>query len=104
AVTPEEAIKQLPNEYQEVLTEGLSMLAERKDSLVAKLRANSRCEYTEEELRGMKVKELERLAKLAGTAVDYSGRVAPRTNQAQEGDDSAYAPEPLVAFPVKQAS
>ena len=97
----EEYIAAAPVEMQEVLTESIRLHADRKGKIVKALKANDRCDYSEEELQAMSVTDLERMSKLANVPT-YAGAApsAPRTQSKQ--DDSP--PKILEAFPVKGAN
>ncbi|KKL73908.1 hypothetical protein LCGC14_2070220 [marine sediment metagenome] len=98
-VTPETFLKSAPSDIQEILQEGLALQASRKKGLVSILVANSRCEFTQQELETQKVSELEKLAKLANIP-DYSGKATPRINEADD-DGPPKAPD---VFPLKAVS
>ena len=95
--TLEQHIANMPPELQEVMNESLRLHNRRKETLVSALRANDRCDFSEAELQGMKVQELERLAKLANVPT-YAG-AAPATSPTANSE-SENAPAPMVAFPV----
>lgn len=99
--TPEEFIGNAPTEMQEVLNSGLRMHREKKAILVKGLVANSKCEFSEDELKKMDVDMLERLSRL-GNQPDFSGQGGTRTNTAGGDDDTI--PAPLEVFPLKRAS
>ncbi len=96
-LTTAEYIAQAPAEVREVLQESMKLHADKKASLVANLKANDRCDYTEDELKAMSVGDLERLAKLANVPVTYAPPSAPRTN----ASDDSKAPAPLLVFEQK---
>jgi hypothetical protein len=99
-LTVAEYIAQAPAEVREVLQESLRLHAEKKASLISNLKATERCDYAEDELRAMSVRDLERLVKLASVPVTYAPPSAPRTNTA----DDRWAPPPLQVFEVKKAA
>jgi len=83
SVTAEEFLAAAPESVREVLQSGLAMHEDQKSKLVAGLKANTRCEYTEEELKGMNLQQLQRLAKLAQVEVSFAGNditPAPEAN------------------------
>lgn len=97
--TPEEFIQQAPEEMQEVLNSGLLMHRKEKETLVKKLVANKKCEYSDKELRAMKLGDLQKLAKLSGEH-NYAGQAGatPVVNSADE------IPEAPKAFTYNSAS
>jgi hypothetical protein len=99
-LTAAEYIAQAPAEVREVLQESLRLHAEKKASLITNLKATERCDYTEDELRAMSVRDLERLVKLASVPVTYAPPSAPRTNMV----DDRWAPPPPQAFEIKRAA
>ncbi len=101
-VTPEKFLEQAPPEMREVLAEGLKMHRQRKDAIVKGLIANSRCEFSEDDLNAMDLVALERLAKLSNMPnfAGQGGGTTVTTNE--ESDDQA--PAPPVAFPLKQSA
>ena len=106
-LTINQYLDQAPPEVRQVLESGLRMHQQRTDALVAQITANSANEFTEDELRAMDMKTLERTSKLAGSNVpapaanNYVGQSAPRTHTQRPA--SNFAPKPLEAFP-KQGS
>jgi hypothetical protein len=97
AVTLESYLAGAPEEVRGVLQEGMTVLKQRKDSLVKVILATNSGAYTEDELKAMNVDQLGRLAKLAGATspqqpTDYSGMGGPRLvdNAAPE----VFAPAP----------
>ena len=73
---------------RESLSHGMRILSEQKAELVKLLTANKRCSYSKEELQGMKLEDLEKLATLAGVEeADYSGQQPEVV-----GNDSGVAP------------
>jgi len=63
--TPEAYIQNAPAEIQSVLTESLVMHRQKKDDLVKALLANQNNSFSEDELKGMELVELKKIAKLA---------------------------------------
>jgi hypothetical protein len=95
-VSPEQYVAKAPPEVQEVLNAGLSLQREQRDGLVKALAANKSCEFTEDELRAMKMDVLKRVARLAQVP-DYTGQGAPVASSASE----MHAPAPPEMFPAK---
>ncbi len=97
--TADEYIEEAPEEIQEVLRDGMRLHTERKNSIIRQLLTNDRNDYTEDELQVMKIRDLERIGKLANVPT-YIGKGVPvdRTN----ADDNAVPPPP-EAFPIKKA-
>jgi Uncharacterized protein conserved in bacteria (DUF2213) len=95
-VSMEEYLKTAPPELKEVLQENLRVAAERKTAAITALKTCGRCDYTEDELKAMSIKDLERLVKLTGATstsnVDFSGRGLPVT--ASNNDDANTVPPP----------
>lgn len=92
-VTAEQYINQAPKEIQSLLNSGLSMHRERRGELVKALTANGRCQFTKEQLEGMEIDYLEKLATLADLPDFSNGRPVPRTNQV---DDEEVPATPAV--------
>ena len=84
--TFEDLLRDADPEIRESHSEALENIAERKDAAIAILRANPNCDFTDEELRSMTAKRLEKTALMAGAQLttaanpDYRGRglAAPR--------------------------
>lgn len=97
--TAAEYIAQAPAELQEVLGESLRLHSQQKTKLVEALKANANCDYTEDELKGMSLKDLQRLSKLSGAdaPVDYSGQSGPRAHTAPASEQ--FTPVSVHAFP-----
>ena len=95
-VTPEAYLAEAPEEIRQVLNSGLKMRRDREAQLVGKLVANTNCPYTEDELKGKGVEELEKLAKLANisSVPNYEG-TGVVTNTGQD-DSEIPAPPRLV--------
>ncbi len=98
--TLENYIQDAPAEIQEVLGAGVRMHQARRKVLVEGLKANARCEYSEDELSTMKLVDLERMSKLANIP-DYSGQGGTRHLRAE---DPNAIPEPPQVFPKKVAA
>ena len=101
APSPEKFLEQAPPEMREVLTEGLKMHRQRKDAIVKGLIANSRCEFSADDLNAMDLVALEKLAKLSNMP-NFVGQGGGAPITANEGSDDQ-APPPPVAFPLKQS-
>lgn len=100
--TADEYVAQAPAEVREVLEEGLRMQREERDSLVSSLKDNPRCEFDESELRGMELKTLRRMHRLAASA-DYTGRAGHQFGTRQNASEDQTIPEPPTVFPKKAA-
>lgn len=92
--TAEEFISEAPEELQLVLRDSLRMHRARHGVLVEQLEANDNCAFTEAQLKGKDLEELETLIKLTGTqskrAPNYSGRSAGEASAVK-----AHEEEPL---------
>ena len=74
-------LEKAPSEYREVLQEGMTLRANRRDRVIKALVANESCDFTEDELKACSTQHLDHLAKLAGLnrphpmsgVADYSG-------------------------------
>jgi hypothetical protein len=100
-VTLEQYINSAPSELREVLQSGVRMNAERRTDLIAGIRANKENQFSEDELKGMSLQTLERMAKLARVP-NYEGR-AVHSTEPQLTDQSA-APAAPQLFPIKPAA
>lgn len=96
ASTPEEYLKDAPEEIQEVLGQGLAMARAKKDGLIKALSENPRNAFTPEELQEMKIDRLEKLAKLANVP-DFGARLA----SSQEEIEVSGAPKAPKVFPLE---
>ena len=83
-----------PTEIAEVLNEGVRMLNERRNNLVAALAANSKCAFSQDELRVMSTDALVKTAALAQID-DFSGRGIP-VPERSANDGFAPAPPRLI--------
>ncbi len=96
--TTEEYIASLPEgEAKEFFINSLRKQQEYRARLLANLKANKKCQFSEEELKGFKTEMLEKLY-LALTPDSYVGVGLPRTNTT--GDDEG-VPEPPPVVMVK---
>jgi len=85
--TTEEYIASIPDPATRAfIANGLKVQKERKEQLVASLKANSTNKFTEAELNEMDLDKLERLDEMLAPA-DYSGRNGPRVNRSEDADD-----------------
>jgi hypothetical protein len=100
--TAEQYLQAAPPEVREVLDQGLRMHNEKKQKLIADLKANKQCDFSEDELKGMAINQLERLAKLA-TKDDYSGRGGPRVVANEQPPAQPSVPVPQKLFEMKSA-
>lgn len=90
-------LKQVPQEMADLVRSSLSAANSRKDYLVKQIGENPRNTFTTEELAGMRVNQLESLAKLAHIPVDYSLMSGPPKVNRQ---DFAVLEDPEPLFPV----
>lgn len=85
--TTEEYIASIPDPATRAfIANGLKVQKERKEQLVAGLKANSRNLYSEDELNEMDLDKLERLDEMLAPS-DFSGRNVPRVNRSEDADD-----------------
>jgi hypothetical protein len=87
ALTAEQYIAQAPPELQESLREGLRVQQERRNQVLAALKATGRCDFSDAELTNMGTASLERLLKLADVVPppSFVGRVNTRDRSKPEG-------------------
>ena len=97
-VSLEQYIAAAPTEVGSVLTEGVRLQKEKRETLVAGVIANARNSFTKEQLEAMDTPTLENMAKLAEVD-DYSGRSVPRVLE-----DPNAPPKPPLVFPPKPAA
>ena len=71
-VTVDVYVANAPPEIREVLAHGLTVHRRQKDELIENLSALDECPWTEQELRGMDIAQLEKLQTLAQSRNDYS--------------------------------
>ena len=84
-----------------MLEDGMRTQEQRRTELITQLKASNRCDYTDDELKTMRIKDLERLAKLAAVP-SYAGQ-AP-ANLAAGGTNEDSVPEaPLIFKPATAA-
>lgn len=72
--TMQEFLASAPAEVRESIEDGLKLHQEKKDALIAGLKANKRNAFSDEELRAKKMDELVKLSRLAEVETDFSGR------------------------------
>lgn len=72
--TVQEYIKDAPDELKDLITNGVRMHNERKNSLVKALMTNKRNKFSQEKLNKMPIDELESLVDLAQVDVDFGGQ------------------------------
>ena len=101
-VTTDDYIANAPAEIQEHLKSGLRLHRARKDALIQGLKNNSRCKYTEAQLKAKDIDELETLVELAAVEVSYEGNGASLAANAGGEDDNLAPPAPLI-FTTKNA-
>jgi hypothetical protein len=102
APTTEQFLAAAPAEIAEVLNEGVSLRNQRRDDLVKGLQANERCTYTEDELKGMSLGGLEKLAKIANIP-DYGGQGGGLRTHAEDPNAVPDAPNVFVLPERKSA-
>jgi len=96
-----EYIAAAPPGIREMLEDGMRTQEQRRTELITQLKASNRCDYTDDELKTMRIKDLERLAKLAAVP-SYAGQ-AP-ANLAAGGTNEDSVPEaPLIFKPATAA-
>jgi hypothetical protein len=71
-MTFDEFMANAPVEYKEMVTDGLKIQKDRKDSLVKAVMANDKNKFTKEQLEAKAIDELEALVALIGDDVDFS--------------------------------
>jgi len=74
----------------------------RKDALIQGLKANSRCKFTEAQLKAKDIDELESLVELAAVEISYEGNGASLSANVGTDDDNQAPPAPLI-FSTKNA-
>lgn len=99
----EDYINGAPTAIQEVLNEGVQMQKKRRDSLVEHLKDNKSCDFSEDELKGMSLNHLERMAKLANLPSYVGNAGADLSGSAIVDNDSGIVEAPKV-FPAAAAS
>ncbi len=99
AKTLEQYLDEAPEAISDFMRSGVAMAESVKANAVKGLLANKACEYSNDELEAMSLRDLEKLAKLAHVEVDYSGQ-NPAVNANADND---VPPMPL-AFPEKKTA
>lgn len=94
--TMNEYLADAPEGIREVLEDGMRANTEACQAIIAQLKASNRCDYSDDELKGMRLKDLQRLAKLASVP-DYAGQQPHRITDNAAGDDKV--PDAPLAFP-----
>jgi len=97
AMSTAEYLAAMPEELREQMESGMKLHTERKNSLIEGLKASGRCQFSDEELNGMKLNMLENLAKLANVPT-FDGVASPRTNQdgQRQNEQNAVPPAPRI--------
>jgi hypothetical protein len=85
------------NEQAEANAHALALLHQDKTILIKSLTENSRCSFTEDELKSKPLPELEKLAAMVEVPVDYSGRGGAKPVTDNEGP-----PAPKLVWPEKK--
>lgn len=93
--TMESYLNKAPKEIREVLNESVALQKTQKAKLVKDLKGNSRCEFSEDELKGMSMVQLSKLAKLAKLP-NYAGNAGSGTPAVNETKDEGFTPAPKV--------
>lgn len=95
-------IEKAPAEMRDMLESGMRMHNEKKEKLLGSLKKNSKCKFTEDELKEKSLGELEKLASLAGVETDFSARPAPKSHMSAD-DGSIPAPPKLFSKKTEAA-
>lgn len=107
-MSAEEYVDAAPIEVREVLGEALKRNAAYKGRMMEALRASNRCDYTDDELKSMTTRELERLTKLSAIPpATFIRGVAPtaeqlKENAAKEGPNGTGVPMPMRVLGEKK--
>lgn len=99
AKTVEEFIARAPADMQGTLRRAVAADKVAKDSLVASLKANARCKFTDDQLKAKDIDELKVLAELAQVEVDFSGRNAGEGMKVNEENE---VPDMPALFTAKK--
>lgn len=86
-MTTEKFLSQAPAEIRESLQEGLRLQAARREELIAGIKANKANAFGDDELKGMNMATLEKLAKL-GNVHSYEGRAGGNSPEIKGNDSS----------------
>jgi hypothetical protein len=95
--TAQEFISQAPPEIAELLNDGLRAASERRNAVLAALKATNQTEFSEDELKAMKTPELERILRLAGGSIpkpDFTGANPVPHALANKDDGPMSVPKP----------
>lgn len=92
--TMEQYLAEAPEELREVLSESVQLQRSAKEKLIKGLMGHKHNSFSEQELKGMGVKQLEKLSKL-GRAPNYAGNVGA-TPAALEGNQESVVAAPKV--------
>lgn len=100
--TFEDVLASAPAEVRESIQHGQRLFSEHRESMIETIKANEKNKFTNDELKGLGIDMLERLAALAAKD-DFSGR-GFRSQATPKGNQNE-APAPVLVFdPPKQAS
>lgn len=99
----EDVLASAPAEVRESINYGQRLYAEYRGDLVKTIKANEKNDFSDDELDGMDMKMLERLAKMSATT-DFSGRGFASKGTPRKEDDAVPAPPLVFEAPQKQAS
>jgi hypothetical protein len=100
----DEFLATAPPEMRDSLREGMRLQAQRRESLITAVKANSANKFTDDQLTAFDTPTLENLATLAGASVSYEGVAPPGGLQVQSGAESDFVPAPDVFAAVKPAN
>lgn len=89
--TFEQMLAAAPPQYREALEFGQAGLTAHRDGLVKRI-LDAKGDYTEDELKAMSVKVLEKTASLVKPAADFRGQGAPRTVEEPENKGPGHEP------------
>jgi len=90
-MTVEDFITNAPGPMKDILGEAFELHEEQRLNHINALKANEACEFSEDELSGMSLKQLSKLVALAGSDTDYSGQEGDAMHANE--DDGGEAPE-----------
>jgi hypothetical protein len=88
-------LSELPDDAREVVQDGLRLRNEKKTSIIAAIKQNSRNPYTDDDLNSMSIAALEKMAALAGAEVNYAGQAIPREMASADQTGPRTVPQPL---------
>lgn len=98
--TVEEYVNAAPPEVRSVLNQAMADQKAKKDQIVKAILGNKANQFSEADLDAKEVGELERIAALCGSPVDFSGRAGV----VSAGAESDIAPEPRQLFSTNKAA